>query len=700
MQKQMLRKGLICSSILLLFSAASHLPAQESAPPARLKRADCFFGIHFDFHAGEDCTRIGENFSEADIESFLTAVKPDFIQVDCKGHAGFSSYPTQAGQPAPGFVKDPLKIWRELTRRHGVALFVHYSGVWDYAVCQRHPDWACVGADGKKSTKATSLFGPYVDRVLIPQLKELSDVYQIDGAWIDGDCWGAEIDYSKAARQAYKKATGKKTVPKSPETAGFADYLEFNRTAFKNYVAHYVDAIHRHNPDFQITSNWSFSSMMPEPVSVKVDFLSGDLTSQNSVNSAAFEARCMALQGKPWDLMSWAFTLDWDNPSLRSYKSPVQLEQEAAEVMAMGGGFQAYFTQNRDASINPWYLPLMKSLADFCRPRKAYCHKAVPIPQIGLLHSTFGFKAITQHLYGSWEGQNTRTQGILTALLDGQNCVEIVREYTLKNNLSRYPLIIIPEWEFLEKDFCQELIKYVSTGGNLLVIGAKAVKNFEPDLGVTLLSPCPKGDFILADGEQHSGIISPFQPVALKAGTGGFGSINASIDYSAATIAGLLKAGAQKPVSGKVALDFPAATIATLGRGRIAGLYVDMGANYENFRTYGMRDFLNALVRQMLPDPLVQVSGSHLVHVAANRLNGEMMIHLINTGGKHEAKKIYNYDEVPARDNLAVTILLPAKPKAIVQQPEGVELPFVYQDGKARLQLPRLAIHTILEVRE
>ncbi|MFA5057729.1 MAG: hypothetical protein WC485_06415 [Opitutaceae bacterium] len=700
MPKHLLFKRLIWSSLLLLLGAAGHLPAQESTPPARLKRADCFFGIHFDFHAGEDCTRIGENFSEADIESLLTEVKPDFIQVDCKGHPGYSSYPTKVGNPAPGFIKDPLKIWRELTRKHGVALYVHYSGVWDYFVCQQHPDWACVGADGKKSTKATSVFGPYGDRVLIPQLEELSDVYHIDGAWVDGDCWGAEIDYSKAARVAFRKATGKRTVPKSPEAAGFADYLEFNRTAFRNYMAHYVDAIHRHHPDFQITSNWSFSSMMPEPVSENVDFLSGDLTPQNSVNSAAFEARCMALQGKPWDLMSWAFTLDWDQPSLRSYKAPAQLEQEAAEVMAMGGGFQAYFTQNRDASINRWYLPLMKSLAGFCRPRQAYCHRAVPVPQIGLLHSTFGFKAVSRRVYGAWEGQNLPTQAILTALLDGQNCVEIVREYTLKNNLSRYPLIIVPEWEFLAKDFCHELTQYVVDGGNLLVIGAKAVKNFEHDLGATLLSPCPKGDLILVDGEQHSGIISPFQPAALKAGTEGFGSVNASIDYPTAAAAGLLPAGAKKSIPGKVTLDFPAATIAQLGRGKIAGVYVDLGANYENFRTSGMRDFLNAIVRQMLPEPLVQVDGSHLVHVTVNRLNGKLMVNLINTAGKHETKKIYNYDEVPPLNHLAVTIRLPAKPRAIVQQPEGVDLPFTYQDGAASVQLPQLAIHAILEVQE
>jgi hypothetical protein len=45
------------------------------------KRSDCFFGVHFDFHADENSNKIGENFSASLIDSLLTVAKPDFIQV-------------------------------------------------------------------------------------------------------------------------------------------------------------------------------------------------------------------------------------------------------------------------------------------------------------------------------------------------------------------------------------------------------------------------------------------------------------------------------------------------------------------------------------------------------------------------------------------------------------------------------------------
>ena len=117
----------------------------------KLRRADCFFGVHFDLHASEDITDAGKTLTVEMVDTFLTKVKPDFIQIDCKGHPGISSYPTKAGNHVKGFDKDPLKIWREATAKNNVGLYMHYSGVWDGKAATTHPDWAMVKASGEKS---------------------------------------------------------------------------------------------------------------------------------------------------------------------------------------------------------------------------------------------------------------------------------------------------------------------------------------------------------------------------------------------------------------------------------------------------------------------------------------------------------------------------------------------------------------------
>lgn len=184
---------IICSQVLMSF-----------AQPIPLRRASSFFGLHFDFHAGLNDSLVGRTLTAGMIDTLLAAVKPDYIQIDCKGHPGVTSYPTKIkdGTPVPSFAKNPLEIFRKVTKAHGVALYVHYSGVWDEAALRKKPEWAVFDALGQPSLQKTSVHSRYVDDLLIPQLKEVAD-YGVDGVWVDGDCWATVPDYSPAALQAY-----------------------------------------------------------------------------------------------------------------------------------------------------------------------------------------------------------------------------------------------------------------------------------------------------------------------------------------------------------------------------------------------------------------------------------------------------------------------------------------------------------------
>lgn len=68
----------------------------------RKRRSDCFWGMHSDFHAHPGYgTIVGETLNEKDIRSICENAKPDFIQIDCKGHPGYASYPTEMGNGMP-----------------------------------------------------------------------------------------------------------------------------------------------------------------------------------------------------------------------------------------------------------------------------------------------------------------------------------------------------------------------------------------------------------------------------------------------------------------------------------------------------------------------------------------------------------------------------------------------------------------------
>ena len=116
-----------------------------------MKNVERFFGLHFDFHAGPDSVDIGGTTTDESIQKIIDMVDPDFVQCDSKGHLGLSSYPTKVGYPAPSIKNDLLKIWRRVTEKNGVSLFVHHSGIWDKEALAHHPEWAVIRADGSKS---------------------------------------------------------------------------------------------------------------------------------------------------------------------------------------------------------------------------------------------------------------------------------------------------------------------------------------------------------------------------------------------------------------------------------------------------------------------------------------------------------------------------------------------------------------------
>lgn len=454
----------------------------SSTGQERLRRDQSFLGIHMDLHAGPQDNEIGANTTPEMVQAIIDMIHPDYIQVDCKGHPGYSSYPTKVGNPAPGFVGDPLKVWREVTARNGVALFLHYSGVLDGRAIELHPDWAAINKDGKPEEMETSVFGPYVDSLLIPQLKELAGKYGADGVWVDGECWATSVDYCEKALKLFREKTGSK-APRSPDEPLWYEWKQFNREAFRNYLRHYLSAVHREYPDFQICSNWAFTNHMSEPVSAAVDYMSGDYSPSNSVNSARIAARYIANQGVSWDLMAWSFSRD-----LWKQKPSVQLCREAAVTLSQGGGFQAYYTQNRDCSINLDKLESMADVAEFARERQRFCHHSVSVPQVAVLLSTYNFHHYDnpespQDLYPYYTGG---AEGILSCLLECQYSVDLIGEASLSPDMSRFPLIVIPECDTLSSVFRDELLDYVHKGGSLLVAGEKMSRFFSESSGVAL----------------------------------------------------------------------------------------------------------------------------------------------------------------------------------------------------------------------
>jgi hypothetical protein len=618
-------------AIALLLSVPLYASAQTSV---NFKPTDRFFGVHFDFHANADTKGIGKTLTSQMVAEMLDKVKPDYIQVDTKGHPGISSYPTTVGVAAPDIVQDPLLIFREETAKRGIGLFSHFSGIMDARAVKDHPEWARVNSDGKPHAESTSIFGNYADDYFIPQINELSRKYHINGIWVDGECWALQPDFSAAAMDAYKNFSGKSTIPRSSNDGDWPAYKQFTRAAFRRYLTHYIDAVHKFNPKLIVTSNWSFSSFMPGKVDAPVDYLSGDFTS-DAVPDVEFEARVLAPQGKPWDLMAWGFMGDKNGKGF-FWKSARQLQQKAALVLAQGGGYQIYIPQNRDASLKMETVPVLAAVSKFSHDRKAYAYQTTPIPQVALLLSSDGHYNESPGIFENGQGGNNNVKGTLAMLLNSQYSVQILQEHQLDTELKKYPILVITEWRSLTPQLITMVESYVQQGGKVITIGNSHLFSKMPGTGpakTNNLAGLPVRRQNYGKGE----IACIEDNISLKyAKTGS--------DTLRQVVAGLVKA------------LFPQPRVVVSGLPKV---HVTINAKNQNTLIH-----------------LVNVDDHYDVN-ADNSLDFKMP---------------------PISVPLNISVTATKKPRVIKLQPGKISIPFTYTNGQARFKVNELDVYSIIEV--
>jgi hypothetical protein len=646
-----------------LLTAPAILNAQP-APPTRLRRADSYFGLHFDLHPNEKDTVLGRDVTEAMIEKLLTAAKPDFVQYDSKGHPGWLGWPSKVGPSAPGIVKDSLELWRRVTARRGVALYIHFSGVWDSEAVKRHPEWARLDPNGKPDVNQTSTYGPYADQLMIPQLREAATRYDLDGAWVDGECWATKPDYRP----------GSPGLPKSEKDPGWQEFLDKDRQQFRQYIRHYVDELHRSNPKFQIASNWLYSTMVPEEPTLPVDFLSGDYLGNAPISTARLEARYLAQNDRPWDLMAWGFQQAQSNSIGHVHKPAAQLQQESSVVLAQSGGFQIYYVPTRAGHFDDAHINTMAAVGRFCRARQKVSQKTESIPQIGVVFSRHSLYRTANKLFGGWGKANDPARGCLDALLACNWSVDILPDWKLAKVAAQYPVIVLPDWADPGAATAETLTAYAKAGGKLVVCGAKNAALFAAAAGVTL-NGAPKEQPAYLRGAvlaNATGLWQDVQPTTAKVLAERYSVLDTRTDGR------------------------PAATAAPLGQGELILIPGPFGVNYAATHAAPLHAFLRAIITPRF-EPKVGVSAPPTVEVVLRRKDNQLLVHLLNATNMQVAGDFATTDYVPHIGPIRL-FFGKEKPKSVTLVPDGSVLtPLLIRDAWM-VEIPQLHIHSIAAV--
>lgn len=614
-----------------------------------MNKNERFFGLHFDFHAQKD-SPVGKRTNAEDIKKYINEIKPDYIQCDCKGHPGITCYPTKVGTSSDNMVADNLKIWIETAHECDIPIYMHYSGVVDAEYAKIHPEHSFNYVKDNNDWRLNILCDEYLKKLMIPQLKELISEYGADGVWVDGDCWPLGTKFTDSG---YVTENMKPYVKEGITEKELDKVL---RDKYKVYLKTYVDEIHEFAPDFKIISNWAYTSYMPEKPDINVDFLSGDYYANQVAYGVRYEGRCMAASGKPWDIMSWGFSKGETGD-----KSEIQLCQEAASVLMLGGGFEVYTAQNKDGSIKQRDITRLKNLGEFVKKRKFNFGKEM-ISQIGIFYS-----AETRYEKGMCYNQSGSTlclKGTLNVVLDAGYTADIVMEHQL-DEISKYDVFVVPEWDLMSQRIKQKLIGYAENGGNLVIIGSELTKQMS---------------------EECRGLSEEIS--FLQDNTGSFIKIN--------QIA--LISGGEKNMYDNSDLrdesENAAYKIEKKGNGKVIFIPFNLGSMYAETSAYILRNFIDEVL-MCVTEKNIEI-GNRFADVTLIKDEDGVILNLLN-----QNKNIYGsgtvdlYDEITPIEKLEITVKGKYK-KAESLTDDNVK--FEISNDKIKIKLDKLSIHSAIKL--
>jgi len=643
---------------------------------------DMFFGLHYDLHPHEGDTELGRETTYDHIREQLEKVKPDYVQYDCKGHPGYAGYPTKVGSPAPGIVNDALKVWRGVTRDMGVPLGIHYSGVWDTRAIRLCPEWALIRSDGTPDPHCRCPLSGYLEKLMIPQLLEVVENYQIDGMWIDGDNWQSYPCYCDRCKAAFTAHTGIEQIPDKHDQDHWREWLAFHRELFvKEHVTRYADAVHARNPDVKVCSNWLYSIGQPETMTAPVDFLSGDVSPSFGAEWACSEARFFANRGMPWNIMVWTFVnTNNQGPTMRSLP---HLCQEVAVVLAQGGAVILYDQPQRSGRLTAWHQDLLADVARFCRERKAYCFKTESIPQVAVLHSQTAYFRQKDREAGRLYDRSPASramEGAVHAVLENGFSVDILNEETLLARMADYPVVVVPEQEAVPEQVVDGLRKYVRAGGKVLLSGAHVAETYPDLVGTEAVAGRRYGTSWLPVNVGCATVSGPWQAVKLRGAT---------------EITPLLYQ--QEP--GLNRTGSPAATLNRFGNGTVVAIYGPVFRSYYEAHYPRVRRFVGSVLDRLKSPELISLVGPWWIEMSARKKGDRTLIQFVNrSSAGHLAPNRHVVEAVPDTGPFSVTIPMDHEPTSCYTAPDEVGLEWAWNDGRLNATIGGLGIHNVLVI--
>ena len=95
-------------------------------------------------------------------------------------------------------------------------------------------------------------------------------------------------------------------------------------------------------------------------------------------------------------------------------------------------------------------------------------------------------------------------------------------------------------------------------------------------------------------------------------------------------------------------------------------------------------------------EPKAKILNNSYVDVITATKDNKLLVNLINYSGPHMIEAVRSYRELPKLCDIDVEISLDKDPGAVYLEPGHKKLDYTYENGKVKLRIDRLDVHSVI----
>ena len=654
---------------------------------------DAFCKLHFDMHTPSHIADIASGFDPDEFARRLRIASPDAICFFAKSARGWAHYPTRIGAAHPHLKRDLLGEAIEACHKAGIKLIAYYCiEVIPPPIAEAHPEYLARGANGEPVKTGGEGFiscvnTPVQEELILPQLKEILENYDVDGIFFDGFPAMHRICFCEGCRRSFGKE-----IPNGPDHPNWREYVAWQRNRLNEWCSETARFIHSIRPDVLVGVNWLAANRYADVPPPGVDYLTADYpVSDNCSLGTSYQLAAWCWRDLPCDVMN-ARMLGWWSDW--TFRPSAALKTEFAASIAYCCPLFLGDLLPPDTSLPDVHaMELAGEAFKFARAREDLVREAAPIADLALVNSS------ADHLLRgrSPSRDETALRGAFLAAVEGGYTAHILLDIDLAENLSRYKAVLMPEAAYLCEGACRAIREFVAEGGGLIVCGPvpKGVDgdSLEDVLGVRVEGEAEDDCAFLRvpDGLAHMWpdwepvrpwvlVLGRFQKVRLEGAEELMGIVAAGERY---------QARAPSEPTG-----LPAVALNRYGKGRAIFCPLPLAGDYWRRGNSGAKHVLNGMIGLAMPDRTVEVRSDASIQVTLASKRNSLIVHLLFYHAERRPGNPPVVERIPVIRDIGLRVRVDRPPSRIVQRPEGRELRWEMEEGVVKTVVPDMHIHT------